>query len=266
MSTYQDQKSKKYLWISLMIKKAYEEYKKRPKIYDLIRLSREWLSIRKILAEVKKIHWKGFWVWPTAEIIKEFKDIIHASDSDYNAFELMVKQHQQITKNVNVAQRKDIGYELEKAKIMIAELNNPNISESDKWRIADRWRRQVEAINEDIKTHWMPTASADWIQELFNVNWQILAKGSKLILDNITKLNPRNYKDLKTISEILDTAFKQNRLISGQSTERIEVSLNDLYDKIIENNQQTTIIEYKPQNNGKKDTDTTLPGKTETTS
>jgi hypothetical protein len=45
------------------------------------------------------------------------------------------------------------------------------------------------------------------------------------------------------LSDIMDTAFKQNRLIDNKSTSNIAVWITDIYDKIIEkgdenNNQQ----------------------------
>jgi hypothetical protein len=70
---------------------------------------------------------------------------------------------------------------------------------------------------------------------LLDKNYQIIEKWKKKILEKIDTLDVEKMQDLKALSDILDTSFKQNRLIEWKSTENAMVWVADIYDAIIIN-------------------------------
>jgi hypothetical protein len=129
--------------------------------------------------------------------------------------------------------------EMQKANLILAEISNPDITESEKWRLSERWRRHVDAVNKAVSEWWLP--KVDWINELYNINWKLLATWKNIILTNLDKINVKHFGDLKALSDILDTAFKQNRLIEWKSTENVAVWVHDIYDKIIANSDKQNV-------------------------
>lgn len=126
--------------------------------------------------------------------------------------------------------------EMNKANIILEEISNPNITESEKWRLSERWRRQVDSINSAVAEWGLP--KVDGVIELYNINAKLLATWKEIILKNLNSLKVKQYWDLKVISDILDTSFKQNRLIDWKSTDNIAIGVHDIYDKIIDNANQ----------------------------
>jgi len=39
---------------------------------------------------------------------------------------------------------------MKKAQVILAEMSNPDLSESEKWRLSERGRRQVDVINREV--------------------------------------------------------------------------------------------------------------------
>lgn len=123
--------------------------------------------------------------------------------------------------------------EMDEAKIILEEMDNPNLTGAKKWELVGKWKRQAESITKSIQEWGLPKVW--WVTALYDINGKLLAKGKEMILKALWTLDPSNYKELKALSDILDTAFKQNRLIEWKSTENVAVWVSEIYDKIIEN-------------------------------
>jgi len=62
------------------------------------------------------------------------------------------------------------------------------------------------------------------MQELMDINLAIISKGKALISSSIGSLPLERYSDLSQLSTIVETAFKQNELLGGNATERIDIT------------------------------------------
>jgi len=145
----------------------------------------------------------------------------------------MVSSYGKKTRKTQQEKNDKLKEEMNKATIILKQMANPNLTETEKWKISNNWRRQVDIINNTVAEWWL--VKVDWITELYNINWKLLSRGKEIIFQNINKINVKHFGDLKALSDILDTAFKQNRLIDGKSTDNIAVGVHDIYDKIVEN-------------------------------
>lgn len=120
-------------------------------------------------------------------------------------------------------------------KIFAYLLNKPQAMEMNAKEIAKLTNVDDEKLIEDIM-NWDITPAGTKAQELLlDKNYQILEKWKKKILEKMDKINPEKFQDLKALSDILDTAFKQNRLIEWKSTENAMIGVTDIYDAIIQN-------------------------------
>lgn len=145
------------------------------------------------------------------------------------------KDNDKNTRNTIKEKQEKLKEETKQAKLIIAKLNDPNMADTEVKEILEyNARRQLDKINKAM----VDVPFTDWIEELYNINWKILAIWKKKILDVIQTLDPTNFQELKALSDILDTTFKQNRLIEGKSTDNIAVWVKDIYDQIIENAQK----------------------------
>lgn len=77
-------------------------------------------------------------------------------------------------------------------------------------------------------------ANDEEVDEFYKINIDILQKWQEMIKEKMSKLKIERYSDLKVLSDIMDTAFKQNRLIDNKSTSNVAIWIADIYDKIIE--------------------------------
>jgi len=124
--------------------------------------------------------------------------------------------------------------EMDKARLIINELNQENVPITKQYELSQKWRRQVDKLNKTIMEWWVP--KVDWITELYDINWKILAKWKEVILSKLDELDPKSFNEVKALSDILDTAFKQNRLIEWKSTDNVAVWVQDIYDYVVEQN------------------------------
>lgn len=65
--------------------------------------------------------------------------------------------------------------------------------------------------------------SSDKKKKLIDVNINIIAKGKALIESSIGTLPLERYSDLSQLSNIVETAFKQNELLGGNPTDIVKV-------------------------------------------
>lgn len=115
-----------------------------------------------------------------------------------------------------------------KAIIDLNKLNNPDITNKDLAKVAWTTEKSIEAF-----AH-APVISNDGVDELYSKNVEIITHGKQVILDRIKELKPENLSELKIMSDILETSFKQNRLIDNKSTANVWLDLWELYDAIVD--------------------------------
>ena len=226
-------------------------YKKNPALFLALREFRkkEPPSLRKAVENIKKIDPKAdvsvtninAWKNQFPRLIKDnqlFRDYMELigidpeEEKNTNQKEIKAKSVQASRKTQKEKDDK-LKKEMAKATIILSEMNQENLSDSKKWEISNIWRRQVDKINNAMQ-EW-GIVKADWINELYNINWKLLAKGKEIILSNLSTIDVKHFWDLKALSDILDTAFKQNRLIDWKSTDNVAIGVHNIYDKIIAN-------------------------------
>lgn len=107
-----------------------------------------------------------------------------------------------------------------RANIMSKKIENPDLSTRDIAK--DVWISH-NAVNEILKEIPEVITSNDKTIELVNVNLEIIKKGKKLIEKSIGTLPMEKYSDLSQLSKVIEDAFKQNQLLTGQATENVNV-------------------------------------------
>ena len=234
------------------LKRAIQLYERNPAIFWAFKWLRKKLSLRKTVDYVKEQMPKASisasniakWNSECESLIKDnhlFREFMIAIwiDPDEMKYEQdkAYKRKSDAKRRKNQKEKDDkLKEEMETAKIIIEEMKAEWLSETKKWELHSRWRRQVDKINKAVQEWWLPKTF--WVQELYNINWQLLAKWKEIVLQKLHELDPNNFKELKALSDILDTAFKQNRLIEWKSTDNIAIWVNDIYDRIIQNADQ----------------------------
>lgn len=109
----------------------------------------------------------------------------------------------------------------DKVSVIESKINNPDIT-----------------LSEIRKETWLPTSTIDdiikkdlpevrkgseIITQMIDSNNNIIAIWKKLIETYLPALKVNRYDDLKKISEIIDTSFKQNQLVWWEATDRNEI-------------------------------------------
>lgn len=106
----------------------------------------------------------------------------------------------------------------EMSAIQIAKITNADEKVVQKildWEIVPNWTKAQE--------------------KLMDINYKIIEKWKDKVLKSIDSLDAEKFQDLKALSDILDTAFKQNRLLEWKSTENTLVWVTDIYEAVIRN-------------------------------
>ncbi len=237
-------------------KRAVELHSKNPAIFWALRWLRKKMSLRKTVEYVKNnmkdpmISSTNIQKWKNEcpslltnnNLFREFMIAIWVDPDDIKKENEKSNHKKWEDKRRKTQKEKDhkLKDEMKKANIILHEMNNPNMSESEKWRLSDMGRRQVDKINKSIEQGWLP--KTDWVVELYDINCKLLSSWKKIIFDKINTINPKHLSELKALSDILDTAFKQNRLIEWKSTDNISIWVHDIYDKIIQNSDKKKLI------------------------
>jgi len=118
----------------------------------------------------------------------------------------------------------------DKAKVILAKIENPDKSLRD---IEKETGVKKDAVG-DIINNELPVVatSSDKVIELVNVNTSIMINGKRAI-DNIvkdlekedSKVKIQSMTDVRSLSSVLEDAFKQNQLLTGWDTDRKTVKL-----------------------------------------
>ncbi|NDK08479.1 hypothetical protein EOM39_04515 [Candidatus Gracilibacteria bacterium] len=265
----------------MRVEKAGKEYKKNFAFYHIIRNYRnpkkEQLNSSNLIKKVKEIDPENTINHKYITNIKDNFNILTKDDILFGHFLALVgiegdKKIGELRRDKKKAvtekekryekKRREQEYMDEKMKteIMLKKLEDPNISDNDLMLTLNATKHQLAELNK--KTEDLPTPDGgekidgpaiipltEGITDLYNINGKIMSKGKELIFNNLETLKIRQYQDLKILNDIIDTSFKQNRLIEGKSTENIAVGIADIYDAIIEKaehiKEKSIIIEQK---------------------
>lgn len=114
-------------------------------------------------------------------------------------------------------------------RAMMAKLNNPNLTDIELMKLTWATQRLVNKIN----NYWITMNDIEKQKQLVQLNEQIIMLWNERLLREIEKMPAFSFKDLKALSGIVDDVFKQNRLLTGQSTENVAHGLDDVYEAIL---------------------------------
>lgn len=122
----------------------------------------------------------------------------------------------------------------DKAKVISKKIENPDLSLRDIERETGVNRQTTsDIIQEDLPE---VLTSSDKVLNLVNVNIEIMNDGKEIIKKIVREIKDDSWsvkinwmQDVKSLSSIIEDAFKQNQLLTWGATERFE--LPELTDK-----------------------------------
>ena len=115
------------------------------------------------------------------------------------------------------------------AEVVIKKIKTPDKTVREIAKESDIWKSTVsEILKEKAEKLW---TSSDYTQNLVNTNIKILQKWKEIILKELENLNTKkgvkinSVADIKSLSSTMEEAFKQNQLLTGNSTENNEIKI-----------------------------------------
>lgn len=151
----------------------------------------------------------------------------------------MINVHTRKNKEVRDIINYDVNKIWKETRTLAFLLNNTKYMEKDikvsSVEDIERLAKSDKIIVRDVLAWRIKPVTTESATKLLDINIELIIKWKNLINKNIWKLDLEKYSDLKALSDIIDTAFKQNRLLEGKSTENIAVWIADIYDTIIQN-------------------------------
>jgi len=114
-------------------------------------------------------------------------------------------------------------------RTMMAKLNNPKITNKELMQLTWASQRLIANIN----NYWITMSNSDKQKEFIEMTEEIMNLWHKRLLREIETLPVFKMQDLKALSGIVDDVFKQNRLLTGQSTENVAHWVDDIYEAIL---------------------------------
>ncbi len=124
-------------------------------------------------------------------------------------------------------------------RTMMAKLNNPKLSNKELMQLTGSSQRLINKIN----NYWITMSNEEKQKEYINLTEEIMQKWTERILREIDSIKVYKMQDLKALSGIVDDVFKQNRLLTGQSTENVAHWVDEIYDAIMKKAEWVTKIE-----------------------
>lgn len=107
-----------------------------------------------------------------------------------------------------------------RAEILATKLSNPDLSARE---VAEKTGTSKSSADRIIKQELGSVGTTEKAKTLRETNLLIIAKASEKVLQAIDTFDPADIREAKEMQGMLDTAFKQNRLIEGESTENVGV-------------------------------------------
>lgn len=108
--------------------------------------------------------------------------------------------------------------------VVTAKIANPDLSSRDiEEQVWDVDHSTVTRILDKDLQHL--ATSSDKAFNLFEANLEIIAEATKKVSIAMKNMNPEKITEAKEMQSIVDTAFKQNQLLTWGKTENIGVSV-----------------------------------------
>lgn len=114
-------------------------------------------------------------------------------------------------------------------RAMMARLQNPKLTDIELMKLTWASQRLINKIN----NYWITMNDLEKQKTFIELNEQIMLLWNERLLREIEKMPALNMRDLKALSGIVDDVFKQNRLLTGQSTENVAHWIDDVYEAIL---------------------------------
>jgi hypothetical protein len=196
------------------------------------------------LEQYRKSHYRIKWIKDKTEkkwfkYTKEYIDKELWHKLPINDIREMINVHIRKNKEVRDIINYDVNKIWKETRTLAFLLNNTKYMEKDikvsSVEDIERLAKSDKIIVRDVLAWRIKPVTTESATKLLDINIELIIKWKNLINKNIWKLDLEKYSDLKALSDIIDTAFKQNRLLEGKSTENIAVWIADIYDTIIQN-------------------------------
>lgn len=113
--------------------------------------------------------------------------------------------------------------------VVTAKIANPDASLRDITKLTDVNPETVSDILED-EMPWLLTSS-DKKNVLFETNVEIINTGAEKVLLAMQTMTPEKISEAKDMQSIVETAFKQNQLLTGGKTDNIGIEVVSEEDK-----------------------------------
>ncbi|MCP4523278.1 MAG: hypothetical protein GY828_03595 [Candidatus Gracilibacteria bacterium] len=107
------------------------------------------------------------------------------------------------------------------AAVITAKIKNPDASLRDITKETGVNPQTVSDIQK--KEMGEVLTSSDKKRDLLDVNLEIIINASEKVAGAMKNMNPEDIREAKVMQDIVETAFKQNRLLQGESTENHNV-------------------------------------------
>ena len=116
------------------------------------------------------------------------------------------------------------------AEVVTEKLKKPDSSLKD---LSKKTGLNKQTVSDILKKEWRKVlTSSDYSKKLIEENIQIINFSSRIVrtklamlTDNIDAIAFLTSQDIKALSSIADTSFKQNQLLTGNSTENNEIKI-----------------------------------------
>ena len=106
-------------------------------------------------------------------------------------------------------------------EVITAKINNPDASLRDITKITGVNPQTVSDIQKNEMGEVL--TSSDKKRSLLDVNLEIIENATRKVADAMKSMNPEDIREAKVMQDIVETAFKQNRLLEWESTENVNV-------------------------------------------
>lgn len=124
-------------------------------------------------------------------------------------------------------------------RVMLEKLNNPKLPDKELMKLTWASQRLINKIN----NYWITMSDKTNQEQFVELTEKIMLVWNKRLLREIENMPAFNMRDLKALSGIIDDSMKQNRLLTGQSTENVAHWVDDIYEAILKKAEEIPKIE-----------------------
>ena len=119
-------------------------------------------------------------------------------------------------KRIDIEQRVAIG---------VAKLNNPNLTSRE---IAEELNTSKSTVARVIDEDLGKVGTTELWKSLYDTNLEIINIWVEKVRIAMLRLDPENIRDAKEMQSIVEVSFKQNQLIQGKATDKVELTITSI--------------------------------------